>query len=264
MGYITRDTLRQGIPRLRSLDAPLPKGGTLHERVADPRVRRPDDDAEAPNTVDAALEVLAAVLEASIGEAVSPKLIPPHLSNRISHSITGERTRQLLQLLYQNGGDQALGYIFGLVDGRKVPLLELLEPARHLWPSGAAQQNARTLLDRSQATLRANFPITLATYDEKLFLGYLFRFGSKEGWRKGTVDRLAAWREELAWQAPEQADALSELTKPALGKAIIMAHNFRQLTKGIGAVPLFTAAYTTLRYVGLFSRHGIEAADMLH
>jgi hypothetical protein len=33
---------------------------------------------------------------------------------------------------------------------------------------------------------------------------------------------------------------------------------------GAGAVPLFTSVYTTLRYVGLFSRQYTEAADILH
>lgn len=175
-------------------------------------------------------------------------------------------TRQLLLLVYENGGDQALQYIFGLVDGRRVPLMELLEPARKLWPSGAYQQNARTLLDRAQAPLRANLLLASATYEEEIFLKCLFRFGSVEGWRKGTVDRLCAWRERLYQQSPEQAEALSELTKPALGHAIDMINNFRQLAEsaGGGPVPLFTSIYTALRYVGLFSRRGTEAAGILH
>jgi hypothetical protein len=158
-----------------------------------------------------------------------------------------------------------LRYIFGLVDGRRVPLLELLEPARKLWPTGAYQQNARTLLDRAQAPLRANLLLASATYEEELFLKCLFRFGSDEGWRKGTVDRLRVWREQLDKQATEQAAALSELTRPALGQAIVTINKFRQLlAKGTRAVPLFTSVYAVLRYIGLFSRQGTEAAGILH
>jgi hypothetical protein len=168
-----------------------------------------------------------------------------------------------LQLIYEKGGDRVLKYIFGLEDGRVFARtsLEPLEPALKLWPSGAYQQNARTLLDRAQVPLRANLLVALATYDEELFLKYIFRFGLDEGWRKGTVDRLYAWREHLDQQAPKQAAALSELTMPALHRAIVGVNNF---PGGAGAVPLFTSVYTTLRYVGLFSRQYTEAADILH
>jgi hypothetical protein len=120
------------------------------------------------------------------------------------------------------------------------------------------------LLDRSQATLRANLLVALATHDEELFLDYLFRFGRDEGWRKGTVDRLAAKREHLDQQAPEQAAALSELTMPALSRAINRVNKFRQAAELVDAVPLFTSVYAALRYVGLFSRQGTEAAGILH
>lgn len=191
----TRDPFHRII---RSLDAPLPKGGTLHDRLPDPRVRPYDeDDAGDENRLD----VLAAVLKASIGIAApSSKLVSPHLRQVLFSPITAKRTRQLLQSIYENGGDPVLEYIFGLEGGRQLfarTSLKPLEPARQFWPSGAAQQNARTLLDRSQATLRANLLVALATHDEELFLDYLFRFGRDEGWRKGTVDRLAAKREHL-------------------------------------------------------------------
>src|SRR5918992_3205727 len=250
---------------IRSLDAPLPKGGTLHARLPDPRVRPYDeDDAGDENRLD----VLAAVLKASIGIAApSSKLVSPHLRQVLFSPITAKRTRQLLQSIYENGGDPVLEYIFGLEGGRQLfarTSLKPLEPARQFWPSGAAQQNARTLLDRSQATLRANLLVALATHDEELFLDYLFRFGRDEGWRKGTVDRLAAKREHLDQQAPEQAAALSELTMPALSRAINRVNKFRQAAERVDAVPLFTSVYAALRYVGLFSQWGTEAAGILH
>jgi hypothetical protein len=120
------------------------------------------------------------------------------------------------------------------------------------------------LLDRAQAPLRTNLLVTLATYDEELFLWFLFGLGLDEGWRKGTVDRLASRREQLYQQAPEQVAALSELTMPALSQAIITINNFRQLAEEHDSIPLFTSVYAALRYVGLFSRQGTEAAGMLH
>ncbi len=248
---------------IRSLDAPLPKGGTLHDRLPDPRVRPHDNDVEAPNTIDVPPDVLAAVLEVTIGLSPSTELVSPRLNQVFSSSITAERTRQLLRLIYENGGDRVLEYIFGLEDGRGFARtsLEPLEPACQLWPSGTHQQNARTLLDRAQAPLRTNLLVTLATYDEELFLRFLFRFGLDEGWRKGTVDRLASRREQLYQQAPEQLAALSELTMPTLGRAIDAINNF---PGGTGTVPLFTSVYAALRYVGLFSRRGTEAAGILH
>lgn len=249
---------------LQSLDAPFPKGGTLHEYLPDRGVWLYGDDTEDDNLLD----VLAAVLEATIGIAPSSKLVSSPLSRVFSSSITANRTRQLLRSIYDNGGDRVLKYTFGLEDGRGFARtsLEPLEPARKLWPSGAAQQNARKLLDRVQGTLRANLLIVLATHDEELFLEYLFyKLPLKEGWRKGTVDRLSAWRERLDQHVPEQAAALSELTMPALGRAIVVINNFRQLTaKGARAVPLFTSVYAALRYVGLFSRRGTEVAGILH
>lgn len=246
---------------IRSLDAPLLGGGTLHDRVPDPRVSLYDDDA------DDDLDVLAAVLEASIGIAPPPELIPPHLSQVFSGSITAKRTRELLRLIYENGGDQVLRYVFGLEDGRRFARnsLEPLEPACQLWPNGAAQQNARTLLDRAQATLRANLLVTSATHDEELFLRFLFRFGLDEDWRRGTVHRLSAWRTHLDQRLPEQAAALSELTRPALRRAVAMISDFRfRRAIGTGALPLFTSLYAVLRYVGLFSCRGIEVAGILH
>lgn len=265
---MTQHTKTRGPPYrvLQSLDAPFPKGGTLHEYLPDRGVWLYGDDDEDDNTLD----VLAAVLEATMGIAPSSKLVSPRLSRVFSSSITANRTRQLLRSIYDNGGDRVLKYIFGLEDGRRFARsrtsLEPLEPARQLWPSGAAQQNARKLLDRVQATLRANLLIVLATHDEKLFLDYLFyKFPLKEGWRKGTVDRLSHQREQLDQQVPEQAAALSELTMPALGRAIVVINNFRQLVAGgAGAVQLFTSVYAAFRYVGLFSDQGTEAAGILH
>jgi hypothetical protein len=98
---------------IRSLDAPLPEGGTLHERVRDPKVPLSDDDS------DEDLDMLAGVVEASISLSLSSKLIPPHLSQVLSGSITSSRTRELLRLIYESGGDRVLRYVFGLEDGRR-------------------------------------------------------------------------------------------------------------------------------------------------
>lgn len=196
----------------RSFDAPLRSGRTLHERIPDPNVRSPEEEAHAHNTSDTDENifcVLKGVLQASTGLIPDSKLIPPYLSQVFSASITGTQTRQLLWSLYENvrdderWRDEALQYIFGLKDGRRVSFLDLLAPARQLWSSTTAQQNAWTLLNRARPRLRANLLTTLATNNEDLFLRYLFLFASRERWRKGTVDHLASWREQLSKQAPQ-------------------------------------------------------------
>jgi hypothetical protein len=181
-------------------------------------------------------------------------------------AIRGSRTRELLHLIYANGGDRILPYVFGMEDGRHFAStsLEPLSPAHQLWSGRAALQNARTLLDRAQATLRTHLLLSTASHDDDLFLRFLFKFGLDESWRKGTVDRLSAVRDQLKSEAPEEAEALSELTKPALRRVVTLMKDLRfhrRISKG--GLPLFTSVYSALRYVGLFSRQGLETADLL-
>jgi hypothetical protein len=139
-----RDTKTRGRARARvvSLDAPSRQGGTLLDRLPDRRAPIPGLSPQADANAGDTLDVLAEVLEASIGVA-TPGVLNGGLRTFFAASITAERTRELLQLVYKNGGDRVLPYLFGLgEDGRQIrrrSFAPLDVPARVLWPASPAR-----------------------------------------------------------------------------------------------------------------------------
>lgn len=261
------DTKTRGRSRTRvvSLSAANRQGTTLLDRLPDSSAAIPGAPPELAANAEGTLDVLAGVLEASI-RVGSPNLVKPHLRTMFAGSITSDRTRELLQLVYRNGGDRLLPYLFGLgEDGRRISRLSFAPldvPARILWPgSRARQQNAWTLLDRIRPTLRMNLLMVLACRNPDLFLSLLFRFGL-DGWRKGVVDRLAGRRETIQRDAPLEASALSDISKPALKRAVQLLSKIQ--SNDPLALPLFSTAYGALRFSGLYTASGDDAAGLLH
>lgn len=245
--------LIQGVPlpRVFSLDSPRRAGRPLSARIAQTNVLGPEQSLLDTHGGPSVLDTMDEALSIALNEA-NPEFIRPLAENPHGFLAFGARTRHLIRLVWDNGEDIALPYLFGGEDGRKLRGRlgsPIFDPARSLWPSGDHEQVAHTLLARAIPRLRALLLLLLAARESINFASTL-RIFSADSWRKGTVGMLVQHRESIEQSIPRVAAAMKEQSSLVLGSSL---EDLVTLSQTALQIPVFLSSYNRLRLTGLMT-----------